>query len=250
MFKLILELKALNDVSYSDFVKKYPKIFNAFLYTHSKTLFKKHNEKNYRLLTFTKLFEIKNNKIIHDNKYYVVIISPYKDVIYELFNNFKNNNSNIMLGEGLFKINNVKKKLREKIKNFETIVLQTPVVITKQDEKIKTLTFEKNKDEYLDLLRKNMIKKYNFYYNTEIPEDFNIFNNVNVKSKGSFSTPTGYGNFYVGSELIFELGALSNIQKRIFQLSFNCGFGEKTALGFGFPELKQKYNYEDYFKNE
>ncbi len=251
MYKLIIELKAINSYSYKFFLSKYPKTFNAFLYTHSRTLFNKHDENNYRFLCFSRLFKVENGIIISNKEYKIIIISIYKEIIEELESNLKTN-LQVKLGEGLFEIISVKKKIRDKIQNFQTIYTSTPVIITKiKDEKIKSLTFENEKEEYLDLLKKNMIKKYNFYNNTDIPLDFNIFNNVEISSEGSFSSLTGFDkNFLIGSLLVFNFKNLSNITKRIFEFSFNVGFGEKNILGFGFPEIKNKYDYEEYILNE
>jgi len=252
MFKTIVKIKPEKDIDYFNFIETYPKFFNAFLYQNSKTLFKLHNDKSYMFITFTKPFFVKNNKLLSSEVYNIIIKTANKDVFNELYNNLKNKTKPIFLRGGEFKIEKVNRKYTEKIKNFDTIIMRSPIIITKKvNNKINSITYEENKEEFLSALQKNMIKKYNFFYETDIPEDFNLFNNIEINSRGSFSTQTGFkNNFLVGSELVFKLGVLSNIKKRIIQFNYDVGFGEKTALGFGFPDVKQKYTLEEFQKDK
>ncbi len=236
--RIILKLISKKTINQKEFNNKYNTSFHGFL-------FKKINDyyaNKYGSFSFGNLFPIKNNIIKEGEKYNIIISSPKNELIEKLFFSI-NESSTINIGEGSFEIEsimikNVILKKNSKIENIQ------PINITKQENN-KIIAIKYEEEGFLELLKKNLIKKYNFFFPEEkIDEDFNLFENVIIKpyeKKKEASFPIYFYNKekndkfdVIGSKLIFKFNNISEDQLKVFQCCFDAGFGERTSYGAGF----------------
>lgn len=186
-------------------------------------LLKKHNTyKTFKNYVFCGLFPIEKDGIYKKEKSYFFNVRSTDFLFLKKLqcnltetNNLKYNNSTI----NLFDIHYINK--------IETL---TPCVCT-----IKDNIYWKPGDGLLLLkerIQKNTIRKYNFLYNRNIPEDFEFIQTIQIKSR----TPMVYSykkTSILGVNLSFTINEDDFSQKLGF-IIISQGLLEKNTLGFGF----------------
>ncbi len=241
--RLILHLRANNSTPQEGVYNKYNTAMHGFIYQKlNETSFGNlHGVKHYKPFCFGNIFPIKDGKIRNGENYKVVITSPDSEFIQGIFFNLQEGEV-VNLGEMSFTLEKFFVKMIN-IGNDSILENITPINITKHDNKsIKPVFFEDK--EFLNLLKKNIIKKYNFFNKTKVDKDFDLFDQVEIvpyKKKSKSSFPIYFYNkgkndsFNVmGSKIVFKLNNISDNQLKIFQFSFDLGFGERTSYGAGF----------------
>lgn len=223
------------------FPKYYPAI-QGFVYDKLKnSVFSDlHDKKGFKNFCFSNLIGVRNNKILEDYPYKITISSPNKELINIIKSNLKDGEK-INLGEFSFELMRFY-DYDVKLDNFSVIETPTIIVVTehlRMENKIKSLDFLKKEDKerYLYLLRKNLIKKYNSFNGSKIIEDYDLWNNVMVEPtlKGKYSIPCEPLKFrFIGNKLRFKLGYMDEVQKNVFNHCFETGFGAYNSYGMGF----------------
>ena len=208
-----------------------------------------HDAKAFKPFSFSSVMGVKDALLEKGKEYTILISSPLPDLIEFLrLNSPEGELMNI--GEYQFKIMAVK-KIEESLRRFDIIRSATLISVTKRVEnKYVTINFLKNKEEFLNLLAINLIRKYNSGTDSEISEDYGLFERclieplrnklISVKINANDKQFTVMGN-----SLLFKLGNLSRTQLNIFNYCFDMGFGVKNSYGFGFM-IKNKINKLEY----
>lgn len=110
---------------------------------------------------------------------------------------------------------------------------------------IKPVLYSSDKEAYLKQLQRNLVKKHNQLTKQEIPEDMELFKNVEATKiiDRDYSIPIMFDSTRkfncIGNKLSFKVGDISETQQAVLQTAFDAGFGERNAFGMGFMVMKR-----------
>mgnify|MGYP006281591971 CR=1 FL=1 len=238
--RLIVHLKAQKDIQQKDFLQKYNNAMNAYIYGILSDKFPRlHDENDYKGFCFGNIHPIRSSQIKQGENKRLVISSVNPAYIETLFFAIKND-SLLNLGEGSFEITDVNLHNVNLGRNDEICTPFWISLMQQVSSRPKPLLFNKDKGSYLQQLSKNLINKFNKFNDQQISDELNLFENVDVKQEGKkdeYSQPLNLNgtNFNViGNKLSFKFNNISEEQLKVFQCSFDAGFGEKNSYGFGF----------------
>lgn len=231
--RLLLKLNAMKTVSQEHFFKGY------FTAMHGLLAPVAGKDEKYSKFCFGNLFPVSNQKIEQGRDYSVIISSSNPLIIEKLFFYFEENKV-VEIGELQFTLKE-KVIMPVKLSPTSTIESISPVNITTHNGgKIKFHRF--GDENFLELLRKNMLKKCQFLTGTAGPE--NLFENVEISAHKKHPFSCFQINFFnkgknenfkvCGSKLVFRLKGVSDEQLKVFQTLFDAGIGERTSFGAGF----------------
>jgi CRISPR-associated endoribonuclease Cas6 len=244
--RITLILKSLKDISQKDTLAKYYSSLHGWVYKQklANSVFSSlHEKKGYKYFCLSNLIGVKNNKVRENYAYKIIISSPNKELINVIKNNLKEGEI-INLGEYSFELMRFY-DYNIKLDNFSVIETPTIIVVTEHvNGKMKAWDFMKKdeKEKYLYLLRRNLIKKYNSFNGSKIDENYDLWNNVIIEPilKGKYSIYCEPLNFkFIGNKLRFKLGYLDEVQKKVFNHCFEAGFGGYCSYGMGFVMEKR-----------
>ena len=205
-----------------------------------------YSKTGFKPFCFSNLFPIKEQVINEDNIYSLIISSPNEMFIIAIIS--KMNISEIVnLGEYSFELISYKPLARKEINQGDTLENETiiNICILKNDKK-NSITFSKSPELFKINLAKNLIRKYNRFNDPKIEEDFYLWKNIEIgEIKGTESAikinliKEGDNWFNViGARYKFKIGDIDETQKKILNLSYDLGFGERNSFGFGFMNIK------------
>lgn len=252
--RLLFKLRANKSVVQKVFMAKYYNAMNSHIYqllSKEETFRQLHAAKSFKGFCFGNLYPSREGEkrekiestIKEGSLYNLAISSPIPKMIEALF--FGIGDGEILnLGEGSFTVEEVW------LKNFavgRNDSLDTASIInltTQVDGRIRSLLFSKSRQEYLDQLRKNLIRKHNALTKASVHEAFPLFDGVEVKLNReriyaipiTFETGRQFNCF--GEKLSFRFNSISDSQLAIFQTCFDAGFGERNSYGMGFMVVK------------
>lgn len=231
--RLLLKLKSTKTVDQEHFFKQYFTDMHGFL-----TRIAEKDEK-YGKFCFGNLFPVKNQRIEADKDYSVMISSSEPSIIEKIF--FNIDVERIMnIGELQFKIQDIE-LMKQKLKKNSIIESTSPINITTHENgKIRFHKFDE--DNYLELLKKNILKKYEFLTG-KVPQ-VDLFKNVKIEPYENHSFCCFQINFFnkgknenfkvCGNKLVFFFNDIPEEQLEIFQTMYDAGIGERTTYGAGF----------------
>ena len=124
------------------------------------------------------------------------------------------------------------------------------IVVTehlKNSNKTKSLDFlkEDENERYLQLLKKNIIRKYNTFNGKEVNENYDLWKNMVIAPimRGKYSVYCEPLNFnFIGNKIRFKLGKMTIMQRDILNFAFDAGFGVYCSYGMGFMVEKKEFN--------
>ncbi|MFH1642490.1 MAG: CRISPR-associated endoribonuclease Cas6 [Nanoarchaeota archaeon] len=223
---------------------------NGYIYkilASNKDLASIHEGKKFKGFCFGNIYPVKDRQIKENCNYNLVLSSPIPKIIEHLFFNIKED-CTINLGEGSFNVEGI--EVRNFVLNNKNIIETLSIInLTKHTEnKILPLLYDENKEEFLNQLSINLIRKYNHLRQKEIGEDFKLFENIEIgliknnhKLK-HFSIPILLEDNKrfnaIGNKLYFKFNRISDEQLAIFQVCLDAGFGERNSFGMGFMVKK------------
>ncbi|MBD3203019.1 CRISPR-associated endoribonuclease Cas6 [Candidatus Woesearchaeota archaeon] len=208
-----------------------------------------YSKKGFKKFCFGNLYPIRNQKIEQDKEYKVWISSPDEMFMINLLSNI-NIYEKINLGEFSFDLEKIEPKPSKRIEDFFLLKSETITNVCLPVDgnlKPKAITLTKDNNKFKKQLSKNLIRKYNYFSKEDIEEDFDLWNNVKIKEipksehaiKLNFTKESDNWFDVIGARYKFNLGNINEKQKKIFQLCFDLGFGERNTFGFGFVNGKQ-----------
>ncbi len=213
-----------------------------------------HSKKEFKPFCFGNLYPIKKEEIKEGNIYKVWVSSPDENFIQTIFFNISEG-EHINLGEYSFTLDNYKVIESEKIRPFSILESPTFINVTKSKKGgYKALNFLEEKEEFLEKLKINLIRKYNQFKEGDVDMKYDLFKNCLVEAKEN-SFVSVEMNIYkddekhnfkvIGNQLRFKLGAISKLQNKIFHLGYEVGFGERNTYGMGFMIKTKSSNIND-----
>ncbi len=250
--RILLQLKAIRDVTQN-------KINNSKFYTGmhgwiydklKQTRYEElHSKKNFKPFCFSNLYPVKGQIIEEGKIYRTWISSPDEMLIISILSNIRINEK-VNFGEYSFQLLGLIPKPSYRVDNFTLLTTETitNVCLPVQGSlKPKAITLKKDKNKFQELLKKNIIRKYNQFSDEKVTEDFNLWNNVEIteipdtESAVKINFVDQDDNWFnvIGSRYRFNLGKLNDKQRQIFQLVHDLGFGERNTFGFGFVNVKR-----------
>ncbi|HIP93397.1 MAG TPA: CRISPR-associated endoribonuclease Cas6 [Desulfurobacteriaceae bacterium] len=230
---LVTEKNSILDFNYQYYL--YSSICNLIKNIDMKYASYLHDKKGFKFFTFSRLF-VKNRKILKegieilDGKLHFYLSSPSQEFIQKfvkaLFENrtirIKNLKCNIDTVE-LIKTPNFKNKVL--FKTLSPICLRTKKKI---NGKIKDYEILPDDELFKTNLIKNLIKKFEVYYNEKCKYKINDINILSSKPKRIKIKDL----YFRCAELVFEIEG----DKELIKFGYECGFGEKNSMGFGMVE--------------
>ncbi len=190
-----------------------------------------HKQKGFKFFNFSNIFPV--SKFKRNNLKKLLISSPNKTFIKEIYNNLKNKTA-FYLNKYKMELLKVKILKNKHCDNFQTA---TPIALFEKNHDNKYYSFNKNPDFkfFFDRMKNNALKKYNAFYKENYYFDDPIFENIKFKKEVSIRLDKNNNKFIVIGSLWDFLKINQNIKnKKFYNFLFDCGLGEKNSLGFGF----------------
>lgn len=214
-----------------------------------------HSKKEFKPFCFGNLYPIKDEKIKEGEVYKVWVSSPKEMFMISLLSDL-NVNDKVNLGEYSFKLIGMNPYPSRKIDDFTLLKTETLTNICLPIDgslKPKAITLKKDEEKFKEQLKKNIIRKYNRFSDEKVEEKYDLWNNVDIKEipKSEKAVKIYFGNKQnknfnvIGSNYKFNLGNITDKQKKIFQLVQDVGFGERNTFGFGFINVEKKVSKGD-----
>lgn len=205
-----------------------------------------YSQRGFKPFCFSNLFNISNKRIEGGKDYNLIISSPNEMFMIALLSKI-NVPEEINLGEYSFRLTVYKPLGKMEIKRWEILESETIInICLNENGKRKAITLSKNSDLFKEHLAKNLIKKYNQESKDKVEEDFNLFNNTVIEEIGNSESAIKIDlvkdsdNWFnvIGARYRFKIGEINETQKRVLQLGYDLGFGERNTFGFGFMNIK------------
>jgi len=231
-YELKINLFSKFELDYKKSLEPLSKIIASITYK-SKNFKTLHSDKEFKYYTISNLMNLQNSNFYKRGQNYFLLRTPNKEFINEiallLFN----------YEDDFFKIESLNMK---EIKFFNVTKLYTinPTIVSFKDNnnKVKQWTIESNGDILflLENLHKNLVKKYNFFYNKNINPKENFIKNFKLLNQKPISI------YYTKNKKEFRLFGnkfeivpkQDEFSQQLAFLALSCGLGEKNALGGGF----------------
>jgi len=218
--------------------------------------------KNFKLFTFSNLiipkYQIKSDRMQIDSRINELYVSfyPIESLEYFISGIFKNQQFTIgdKKSKADFTVNNVEKLPEQEFNSTMEFKALSPILISyKNNENQKYAEYKHPEDDnYGDLLIKNLVEKYNAFYEAEEANPFGVRNPERVKPLETdnfdyeLKTLTKPKSRLIiiksGTKQESKLrGYLYNFRIKapaeLIRLGYYAGFGEKNSLGFGCGEI-------------
>jgi len=243
--RLLLKLESLSDLKYNN---EYQYALQSFFYSllRDTEYSNLHDETNRKFFNFSNIFPVSDYRM-SDTKY--ILLSSPDNILMNIFKEKleqEKNNKIINIYTMKFLLREVK-ELNIVIKPGDTIYTETPIIL-KYSENDKTMWWgskEAGQDlsKFIYYLEQNLIKKYSYYYflnkdikNTKIFSLQNHFQEMKLNRIACLPTSIKDNTeYHIGSLWKFKIADnVSRHTRRFLQFCFDAGFGQKTAMGFGF----------------
>lgn len=155
----------------------------------------------------------------------------------------------IRFGKFIFILKNIKKFKILSLTENSIIETSTPITISLPEKDFEKYSIELkkigkqylywNKDmalnPFIEGLSKNCIRKFNKYFNQIISEQTQLFQGFRFRGPALVKV----SDYSIAASLWDFIPYLSPEAIKILDFCLDCGFGEKSALGFGFVNVKR-----------
>lgn len=259
IMRVILKLKSLSDTDQKIANLKYFSAMNSWIYKKI-NLPKLHSSSSFKFFCFSNIIGIKDQKTTKGSFYSIIISFTDVKVAYKFVTSLELGEK-INLGEYNFELASSK---FDKLEVTNNCILETPTIIeitekrknSKKELKPYSIDYLKEPELFKKLLAKNIIRKYNSFKSLNnkdfkiIPEDYNLFKNINIEpiklSKDNSKKNQNKGHLcilqqfknkkfsFIGNKLKFVIHNISAEQKNIFNIVIDSGFGIHNTYGMGF----------------
>jgi CRISPR-associated endoribonuclease Cas6 len=197
-------------------------------------------KRKYKLFTFSKIygkFKInRERKIIDffDNAHFTVSSLENKFLSYLALNVIEKDN--FKFGNNIVEVDSIE-TVHNRISEREEVYTKSPIVMYSTFKNYagnKTYYYNPLEHEFSELIRKNLIHKYEAYYD-KLPtkDDFSISPLNRKKLKERVVIYKGYVIKGWDGEFLIE-GS-----KELMDIAYNAGIGSKNSQGFGCIEIKK-----------
>lgn len=190
---------------------------------NDESLLKMHNENKFKGYCFSGLYPIEKDKIYKKDSIYTITLRTINRNIAEFFSTKLVNEYNKTVKGLTSEIRIIPKKHIDKIYSLTPVILKNNEGYWKNA--ISLGDFERR-------LKENIIKKYNFLFNTKLEEDFQFYTTITFKN--SRPIVNEYKRIkLLGDKISLNIEDNENAQKLAY-LSLGTGILEMNARGYGF----------------
>lgn len=210
-----------------------------FSFLQDEELKKSHGEKGFKNYCFGNFYPIEKDKVYKAGKTYEFIIrSLDEEFIYKLQRILRENINNSYL--------QVLQATKKEIKQFfiSELYTVTPTITTVKDENGKSIFWTVPKDgdilKLQEQLQKNLLKKYENFYNEKLEATQNFIQLFEIKNQKPQSI---FFNKKVNDEKYIKVRLFGNkfkivpnedeISQKLAFVALGCGLGEKQSYGAG-----------------
>lgn len=222
VWQIDLKVYLLKNISHKGVMKKVTAFIDNTL--EKDEYWKKyHKESRNKFYCYNLLYPIEKNGEYREGSIYTIQIRTVLEELKDYFIESLKDNVTIEM-KGL-----VTKEQLLKQKYISKLISVTPVVIKTQKLYWRD---ELSIEEYLNLLRINLTKKYNEFYKTKLDENIEIFSGIRFKSKMPVSTK--YKDISILGEKIELEIAKNEIAQKLAFFALGVGCGCMAARGFSY----------------
>ncbi|PLV58063.1 CRISPR-associated endoribonuclease Cas6 [Thermotoga sp. KOL6] len=199
--------------------------------------------KRFKFFTFSQLFfehkEVEGTCIhVFPGKGWWFIASPLVDFVRYLFSALMENPI-VRLGSSEFIVQKVEVEKRLPDLEEYQFVMISPLVLSVPEDKYGKLvhTYLTPEDErFYEVFKKNLVRKYEIFYGETPKGDIEIIPDWDyIHSKGKITKRIKIKNSFVRA-VVFPFKVKGT--KKLIEIGYEAGFGEKNSMGFGMVALK------------
>ena len=208
--------------------------------------------KRFKFFNFSRLFfkekEVQRDVIKASGNFRMLFSSPIDEsVVTNFIAGMMENNDGFYIGNrdvGIrVKVANVKILPYPNFKQHTKYIMLSPTVATQQDENKKVQYLSPNDIKVYDVLRKNLVHKYEILYQEKCPYEINFEFDENYMAHANnlddlmklVTIKTGKENTAKIKGFLLPITIIAN--PKIQKLVYETGLGEKNSLGFGMLEV-------------
>lgn len=217
-----LKVYLLKDIPLNQSLEKISELIDSTLSRNDQFL-KYHNTNQYKYYCFNGFFQLEKNGIYKQGKIYSVRIRTVSDQLAEfLLKNIVNAYTSWI------KSLTITHKTIPK-RHIQKIYSITPCLIkTKNGYWRDSLSI----DQFENQLFINLVKKYNYYYNTKLDEDFQFYHRIQFDNRKPIASK--YKNIsLLGDKITLTIAENERAQKLTY-LALGSGVLESNSRGYGF----------------
>ncbi|KZX17003.1 CRISPR associated protein Cas6 [Methanobrevibacter cuticularis] len=200
-----------------------------------------HSSKTFKFFTFSQIY-IKRRKTIDtgiistDGRISFQISSPNDNLIKSLVNGYLENLEVNFKGKKLF-VEKIELMPNPAIKNKMNFKTLSPIIVRIKKEidgELKTRELTPADQKFYENLEKNLVRKYNQFYDEEKKvEDININSEMKFIKRKRIAIEKHKAKTYHRA-FIMDINIEGDLD--LINFGYNCGIGEKNSLGFGMVE--------------
>lgn len=226
VYELTLKVYLLKNIPKENALEKIAELIDKTL-TSTEKYQKFHDENAYKYYTFNSLYKLEDDGIYKEGNIYTVKIRTVNEELSQyLHKNIVNTYTNYLKGLTVEK-RVLKRGHINKIYSINPIIIKTD-----QGYWRKYLSIE----DYLNRIAGNIIKKYNFYYDTKIDEDFELFQRIEFTNKKPISC--SYKSIHLLGDKLDLYIAENQMAQDLAYFALAAGVGEMSSRGYGFSGYK------------
>lgn len=226
VFEIKLKVYLLQDIMFENIQSEISSFIDGALGKNAE-LKKFHERNEFKNYCFDGLYPIEKNKVYSsDNIYTITLRTINKDLADFFVNKLVNEYSKTIKGLTC-EIRIIPKKIIEKIYSI------TPVIMKDKNGYWKgNLSLQ----EYEKRIIENLIKKYNYFMNSKINENFQLYDSISFKNKKPI--PSNYKNVTLLGDKISLNISQEALAQEIAYMSLGTGVLEMNARGYGFVNYR------------
>ncbi len=186
---------------------------------------KLHSGRGYKPYTFSNFRSIEDDKKYKTDKihqfYIRTLDAELAEYLLENISDAKNNQIKVITADAKI----IQKRLIDNLYTLSPVVVKT--------EKGGYWREHWSLDRYEKAIKENMIKKFNYFKNTKIEENFDLFTEFKILNKKPVAVPYKNKITFLGDKLDIKISSNKTAQDIAF-MTLATGIGELGARGCGF----------------
>ena len=206
-----------------------------------------HDSKDFKFFTFSNIifskFEVtKEGFKSIDGIINFQIASPDSKLLRKIVNGFIKNNQ-ILISGNEFTMTNIVRVKEPEFTNKMEFKTMSPIVVNSHKEidgKLKKWDLSPDDENFFPFIERNLIKKYNQFFNEELTEDsIKVSSELkNVKKKRVMIKSNKSKQHYV----CYMMDIILEGDPKVIKFAYDCGLSNKNSMGFGMIKAVKNTN--------
>lgn len=226
VFEIKLKVYLLQDIMFENIQSEISSFIDGALGKNAE-LKKFHERNEFKNYCFDGLYPVEKNKVYSSGNIYTITLRTINKDLADFFVNKLVNEYNKTIKGLTCEIRIIPKKIIEKIYSI------TPAIMKDKNGYWKgNLSLQ----EYEKRIIENLIKKYNYFMNSKINENFQLYDSISFKNKRPI--PSNYKNVTLLGDKISLNISQEALAQEIAYMSLGTGVLEMNARGYGFVNYR------------